>query len=214
MYVCVCICCCCCSVAKLGLILFSPVDCSRPGFPVLHYFLKFAQTHVRWVSDVIQFNRYHIFCICFSADGHLVCFHVLAIVNSTAVNIVVCIYLFEVQFSPDIYPVIGLVDHKATLFLAFGAPIFDGTDTVRDHQFSFSGSERVLCFCQRAQILLPTSFSFWVGAESRHLEKLVSALHGLISGWPPPPLFFHCFYCYPDTPWKSDKVGLSLFMNT
>ena len=30
------------------------MDCSTPGFPVLHYVLEFAQTHVRWVSDAIQ----------------------------------------------------------------------------------------------------------------------------------------------------------------
>ena len=30
------------------------MDCSTPGFPVLHYLLELAQTHVHWVSDVIQ----------------------------------------------------------------------------------------------------------------------------------------------------------------
>ena len=30
------------------------VDCSVPGFPVFHYLPEFAQTHVHWVSDVIQ----------------------------------------------------------------------------------------------------------------------------------------------------------------
>ena len=35
---------CCCLVTKLSLTLCSPVDCSVPGFPVLHYLLKFAQT--------------------------------------------------------------------------------------------------------------------------------------------------------------------------
>ena len=30
------------------------MDCSTPGFPVLHYLLELAQTHVHWVSDTIQ----------------------------------------------------------------------------------------------------------------------------------------------------------------
>ena len=34
--------------------LFDPMDCSMPGFPVLHYPLKFAQTHVHQVGDAIQ----------------------------------------------------------------------------------------------------------------------------------------------------------------
>ena len=31
-----------------------PVDCSMPGFPVLHYLLEFAQSHVHSVSNAIQ----------------------------------------------------------------------------------------------------------------------------------------------------------------
>ena len=45
---------CCCSVAKLCLTLCNPMDCSTPGFTVLHYLLEFAQFHVHWVSDAIQ----------------------------------------------------------------------------------------------------------------------------------------------------------------
>ena len=30
------------------------MDCSTPGFPVLHYPLEFAQTHIHWVGDAIQ----------------------------------------------------------------------------------------------------------------------------------------------------------------
>jgi len=30
------------------------MDCSTPGFPVLHYLPEFAQTHVHWVGDAIQ----------------------------------------------------------------------------------------------------------------------------------------------------------------
>ena len=47
----------CCSVAKLCLILYIPMDCSMPGFPVLHYLLEFAQTNVHWVSEATQ--RFH-----------------------------------------------------------------------------------------------------------------------------------------------------------
>ena len=43
-----------CSVVQLRPIFCDPMDCSMPGFPFLHYFLEFAQTHIYWVSDVIQ----------------------------------------------------------------------------------------------------------------------------------------------------------------
>ena len=45
---------CCCSVAKLCPTPCDPMNCSRPGFPVLHHLLEFTQTHVHWVSDAIQ----------------------------------------------------------------------------------------------------------------------------------------------------------------
>ena len=39
------------SVAQSSPILCDSMDCSRPGFPVLHHFPEFAQTHVLWVGD-------------------------------------------------------------------------------------------------------------------------------------------------------------------
>ena len=47
-------CCFCYSVAQLCLILFDCMDCSTPGFSVLHYLPEFAQTHVLWVDAAIQ----------------------------------------------------------------------------------------------------------------------------------------------------------------
>ena len=41
---------CCCSVAWLCLTLCDPMDCSTPGFPVLHHLPKLTQTHVHWVG--------------------------------------------------------------------------------------------------------------------------------------------------------------------
>ena len=48
---------CCCSVAKSCPALCEPLDCNIPGFPVLHYLLEFAQTHIHWVSDAIQLSH-------------------------------------------------------------------------------------------------------------------------------------------------------------
>ena len=45
---------CCYSVAQLCPTLCDPMDCSTPGFPVLHHLLEFAHTHLHWVCDAIQ----------------------------------------------------------------------------------------------------------------------------------------------------------------
>ena len=44
----------CCSVTKSCLTLCDPINCSTPGFPVLHNLPEFAQTPVIWISDAIQ----------------------------------------------------------------------------------------------------------------------------------------------------------------
>ena len=43
--------CCCCLVAQSCLTLCDLMDCSTPGFPVLHHLPELAQTYVHWVSD-------------------------------------------------------------------------------------------------------------------------------------------------------------------
>ena len=45
---------CCGSVAQSCQTLCDPMDCSTPGFPILHYLLDIAQIHVHRVSDAIQ----------------------------------------------------------------------------------------------------------------------------------------------------------------
>ena len=42
------------SVAQSCLTLYNPMDCSAPGFPVLHQLPELAQTHIHRVGDVIQ----------------------------------------------------------------------------------------------------------------------------------------------------------------
>ena len=43
-----------CSVTQSCLTLCDPMDCSTPGFPVLHHLLELAQIHVHWVGDATQ----------------------------------------------------------------------------------------------------------------------------------------------------------------
>ena len=52
-----CNCCCCCSVTQSCSTLCDLMDCSMPGFPVLHHLQELAQIHVHWVGDAIQPSR-------------------------------------------------------------------------------------------------------------------------------------------------------------
>ena len=42
------------SVTQLCPTVCNPMNCSTPGFPVLHHHPELAQTHVHWVRDAIQ----------------------------------------------------------------------------------------------------------------------------------------------------------------
>ena len=47
-------CCDCCSVTQSFLTPSDPMDCSTPGFLVLHHLPELVQTHVHCLSDAIQ----------------------------------------------------------------------------------------------------------------------------------------------------------------
>ena len=46
------------------------MDCSTPGFPVLHYLPEFAQIHVHWVVDAIYPSLYQLYLNKLKKDWH------------------------------------------------------------------------------------------------------------------------------------------------
>ena len=61
---------------------------------------------------------YQNFFIHSSVEGHVACFHVLAIVNSAAMNNGIHV-LFQFRFPQGICLGVGLLGHMVVLFLAF-----------------------------------------------------------------------------------------------
>ena len=85
---------------------------------LFHSFYGSVVFHCVCVWVCVCVCLYHIFFIHSSVDGHLGCFHVLAIVNSDAMNIGMYASFGIIDLS-GYMPGVGLLDQIVTLFLVF-----------------------------------------------------------------------------------------------
>ena len=82
----------------------SSIQVATSGFILFFYMAE-------WYSILYM---YHIFLIHSSVNGHLCCFHVLAVVNSALMNTQV-----HVSFSMKVLSGVGLLGHIVVLYLVF-----------------------------------------------------------------------------------------------
>ena len=119
---------CCCSVVQAYLTLYDPMECSTPGFPVLHQFPELAQTHVhQWChptisSSVVPFS----FCLqSFPASGSFLMIQLFAS-GGQSIGVSASVLLTYIQ---DWCP-LGLISFQSKGL----SRVFSNT-TVQKHQF-------------------------------------------------------------------------------
>ena len=96
------------SVTQLCPTVCDPMDCSMPGFPVLHYLPRFAHTHVHWVGDTIQPSHPLSLpsCLALNLSQHQGLFHWVGSSHQEA-------KLLELQHQPFQWIFRGLVKSKS-----------------------------------------------------------------------------------------------------
>ena len=118
--------------------LCHPMDCSTPGFPLLHHLPEFAQTHVHWISDAIQSSHPVVPFSCFlsapASWSSPVCWPFASGGRSTGASASASVLPMNIQ---DWFP-LGLT--SLISLQSKGLPRVFSNTTVRRHQRSLSFS--------------------------------------------------------------------------
>ena len=113
------------------------MDCSTPGFPVLHHLLEFAQTHVRWVSDAIQHLLSSPSPPAFNLSQHQGLFWWVSSLHQVAKGL-------EFQLNPTLKPLNCCC--KSHQILPDGHTQFWGAGTHRVSPFAWQSTEVILFY--------------------------------------------------------------------
>ena len=105
-----------------------------------------------WLSN-IPLNIYHIFFVCSSVDGLLVCFYILAIVNHATMNTGVWVSLsvfggvvhISRTFPSDMIVPFLVFWETSIPFFTVAAPVYTLTNSVESSLFSTSSPTFVIC---------------------------------------------------------------------
>ena len=139
-----------------------PMDCSTPGFPILHHHSEFAQTHVHWVGDVIQPSHPLLSPSppAFNLSHHQSLFQMSQLFTSCGQNILASVLPMNIL---DWFPLglIGLISLQSRRL----SKVFSST-TVRRHQFFFISWPLFLGFTllgsrQKAQVFTKAHLTRW-----------------------------------------------------
>ena len=84
----------CCSVALSCPALCDPMDCSTPGFPVLHHLPELAQTHVSWLSCPLLVWQSHLY---------------LGMLGKTFTLGLKISLIYRTNLQPDLFPFVSYV---------------------------------------------------------------------------------------------------------
>ena len=117
--------------------------------------VAYDKNFVLFYGCVCGVDIYYIFFIHSSVEGHLNCFHILAIVNNLALNIAVHVSFWVSVFVLDIHSGVGLQGHMTVLLLVFwetsilfspvAAPVYIPSSCVQGSLFHILAN--ICCLC-------------------------------------------------------------------
>ena len=154
------------------------MNCSTPGFPVLHYLLELAQTHVHWVGDAIQPSHPLLSPSppAFNLSQHQGLFKWVSFSHQVAR---VLSFSFSISLSNEYS---GLISFRIDWFdfLAFQGTL---KSLLQHHSSKASNLQRSAFFIVQLSHLYMTTGKTIAWSRGTFVRKVMSLLFNMLSGW-------------------------------